>query len=70
MARVHLGLPKKQLFSRDKVEPTASILDDGIDGVSVYHVAQGPEGILAAATSAGIFTSADGGDRWEQSELR
>ena len=57
------------LLRSDDAAQTWIILDAGIDGVSVYDLREGPDGLLAAATSAGIFTSTDGGDTWDASEL-
>lgn len=53
-----------QLLRSDDGAKSWTILDKGIDGVSVYDLCEGPDGLLAAATSVGLFVSDDGGDNW------
>ena len=43
---------------------TWTVLDDGLDGMSVYAMQEGPDGTLVVATSAGMYVSTDGGDSW------
>ena len=45
------------------------MLDEGIDGVSIYALTETPEHTLVAATNVGMFRSDDGGDTWTQSTL-
>ena len=59
-----------QLLRSDDHGHHWDVLDEGIDGVSVYDLGQRHDALLAAATSAGVFTSADGGDTWTAGRLR
>ncbi|MCE9622612.1 MAG: hypothetical protein K8R99_09735 [Actinomycetia bacterium] len=61
--RLFLGAGGQLLRSDDGAQ-SWTILDNGIDGVSVYDLREGPDGLLAAATSVGLFVSDDGGDNW------
>jgi len=61
--RLFLGAGSQLLRSADGAQ-TWTLLDNGIDGVSVYDLREGPDGLLAAATSVGLFVSDDGGDSW------
>ena len=61
--RLFLGAGSQLLRSDDGANSWA-VLDKGLDGVSVYDVGQGADGLLAAATSVGLFVSDDGGDSW------
>lgn len=67
--RIYLGAGG-QLLRSDDAAHTWMILDDGIDGISFYDIREGPDSILAAATSCGVYTSADGGDTWRAGALR
>ena len=58
-----------QLLRSDDAANTWTVLDEGIDGVSVYDLREGPDGLLAAATSVGLFVSDDGGDSWRAGQL-
>ena len=58
-----MGAGGQLLRSTDGAQ-TWTVLDNGIDGVSVYDLREGPDGLLAAATSVGLFASDDGGDSW------
>lgn len=53
-----------QLLRSDDGARSWTLLDKGIDGVSVYDLREGNDGLLAAATSVGMFVSDDGGDSW------
>lgn len=53
-----------QLLRSDDGANTWTVLDNGIDGVSIYDLREGPDGLLAAATNVGLFVSHDGGDSW------
>jgi len=61
--RLFLGAGSQLLRSDDGAN-SWTVLDKGIDGVSVYDLREGPDGLLAAATSVGLFVSDDGGDNW------
>ncbi len=61
--RLFLGAGSQLLRSDDQAA-SWTVLDEGIDGVSVYDLREGPDGLLAAATSVGLFVSEDGGDSW------
>jgi photosystem II stability/assembly factor-like uncharacterized protein len=66
--RVFLGAGGQLLRSDDKAQ-TWTVLDEGIDGVSVYALTETPEHTLVAATNVGMFHSDDGGDTWTQGTL-
>ncbi|HEY5875744.1 MAG TPA: hypothetical protein VIT64_10595, partial [Ilumatobacteraceae bacterium] len=61
--RLFLGSGSQLLRSADRAR-TWSLLDDGLDGLSVYAMQEGPDGGLVAATNVGMFISANGGDSW------
>ncbi len=61
--RLFLGAGSQLLRSDDGAN-SWTVLDKGIDGVSVYDLREGADGLLAAATSVGVFVSDDGGDSW------
>ena len=67
--RIYLGAGG-QLLRSDDAAHTWTVLDDGIDGISFYDIREGPGPILAAATSCGVYTSADGGDTWRAGAVR
>lgn len=56
-----------QLLRSDDGARTWTLLDDGLDGISVYDLREGPDGLLAAATTVGVAISADGGETWTHS---
>ncbi|MEQ1873713.1 MAG: hypothetical protein ABL953_08310 [Ilumatobacteraceae bacterium] len=58
-----------QLLRSDDGAKSWTVLDEGIDGVSVYDLREGPDGLLAAATSVGIFVSDNGGDSWRAGQM-
>lgn len=66
--RLFLGAGGQLLRSSDGAQ-TWTVLDEGIDGVSVYDLREGPDGLLAAATSVGVFVSDNGGDNWRAGQL-
>lgn len=66
--RIFLGAGG-QLLRSDDAAHTWRVLDEGIDGISVYDLREGPDSILAAATSSGVYTSSDGGETWQASIL-
>ena len=66
--RIYLGAGG-QLLRSDDAAHTWTILDDEIDGISFYAIREGPDSILAAATSCGVYTSADGGETWRAGTL-
>ncbi len=66
--RLFLGSGGQLLRSDDGAE-TWQILDDGIDGLSVYALCQTGDGLLAAATTGGVVVSDDGGDSWRAGEV-
>lgn len=66
--RIFLGAGGQLLRSDDGAH-TWVVLDEGIDGISFYDIREGPGSILAAATSSGVYTSADGGDSWQAGTL-
>ena len=66
--RIFLGAGSQLLRSGDGAR-TWTVLDDGLDGVTVYGLGEGPDGMLGAATSGGVFVSDDGGDSWRAGEL-
>ena len=61
--RLFLGSGGQLLRSADRAR-TWTVLDDGLDGLSIYALQEGPDGGLVAATNVGMFTSANGGDTW------
>ncbi len=63
VGRLFLGAGGQLLRSADGAQ-SWTVLDEGIDGVSVYDLREGPDGLVAAATSVGLFVSDDGGDSW------
>ena len=67
--RIYLGAGG-QLLRSDDAAHTWTILDDEIDGISFYAIREGPDSILAAATSCGVYTSANRGDTWRAGTLR
>jgi len=66
--RIFLGAGGQLLRSADKAQ-SWTVLDQGIDGVSIYALTETPEHILVAATNVGMFRSEDGGDTWSQGTL-
>jgi photosystem II stability/assembly factor-like uncharacterized protein len=66
--RIFLGAGGQLLRSDDGAHAW-TVLDDGIDGISFYDIREGPDSILAAATSSGVYISADGGDSWRAGTL-
>lgn len=66
--RIFLGAGGQLLRSDDRAR-TWTVLDEGIDGVSIYAIAETPEHLLVAATNSGLFRSDDGGGTWSQGEL-
>lgn len=65
--RIYIG-SGGQLLRSDDAAATWTLLDDGIDGISVYDVRE-RDGLLAAATTAGVFVSTDAGNTWRAGEL-
>lgn len=61
--RIFIGAGGQLLRSDDGAQ-SWTVLDDGIDGVSVYDVRE-HDGMLAAATTAGVFLSRDRGATWQ-----
>ena len=61
--RLFLGSGGQLLRSANHAR-TWTVLDDGLDGLSIYALQEGPDGGLVAATNVGMFTSANGGDSW------
>ena len=61
--RLFLGSGSQLLRSADRAR-TWTLLDDGLDGMSVYAMQEGPDGRLVVATNVGMFISANGGDSW------
>ncbi|HRE00575.1 MAG TPA: hypothetical protein PLV68_04700, partial [Ilumatobacteraceae bacterium] len=51
--RVYLGAGGRLLRS-DDLATTWTVLEDGLDGVSVYEVCERPDGLLVIATSGGL----------------
>lgn len=66
--RIFLGAGGQLLRSADRAA-TWTVLDEGIDGVSIYALTETPAHTLVAATNVGMFRSDDGGDTWSQGEL-
>jgi photosystem II stability/assembly factor-like uncharacterized protein len=66
--RIYLGAGGQLLRSDDGAR-TWTILEDGLDGVTIYSLDEGPDGILGAATSSGVYVSRDGGDTWRPGEI-
>ena len=66
--RIYLGAGG-QLLRSDDAARTWTVLDDDIDGISFYDIREGPDSILAAATSCGVYTSSNGGDTWRAGAL-
>lgn len=58
-----------QLLRSDDGAQTWTVLDDGIDGVSIYRLCEDDDGLLAAATTSGVLVSHDGGDTWHTGKL-
>ncbi len=58
-----------QLLRSDDGAQTWQVLDDGIDGLSIYDLCQTDDGLLAAATTGGVVVSDDGGDSWRAGEV-
>lgn len=65
--RLFAGAGGQLICSGDRGQ-TWTVLDDGIDGVSVYGLAE-HDGLMAAATTAGVFISHDGGATWRSCDL-
>jgi photosystem II stability/assembly factor-like uncharacterized protein len=61
--RLYIGAGSQLLRSADRAR-TWTVLDDGLDGMSIYDMQEGPDGTLVVATSAGMYVSTDGGDSW------
>jgi hypothetical protein len=61
--RLYLGSGSQLLRSADRAR-TWTVLDQGLDGLSIYALREGPDGTLVAASNAGMFFSIDGGDSW------
>jgi photosystem II stability/assembly factor-like uncharacterized protein len=67
--RLYLGGGSQLLRSADRAR-TWTVLDDGLDGMSIYDMQEGPDGTLVVATSAGMYVSTDGGDSWRAGRIR
>jgi photosystem II stability/assembly factor-like uncharacterized protein len=61
--RLFLGTAQGLLISKDEAE-TWRLVDEGLDGVTVYDVKAHASGTLIAATSVGVLRSVDGGESW------
>jgi photosystem II stability/assembly factor-like uncharacterized protein len=61
--RLFLGTAQGLLISKDEAE-TWRLVDEGLDGVTVYDVKAHASGTLVAATSVGVLRSVDGGESW------
>ena len=61
--RLYIGAGSQLLRSADRAR-TWTVLDDGLDGMSVYAMQEGPDDTFVVATSAGMYVSTDGGDSW------
>jgi photosystem II stability/assembly factor-like uncharacterized protein len=66
--RLYLGSGARLLRSADAAA-TWDVIDDGLEGATVFDVAAYRSGILVAATSFGLYRSVDDGATWQPGGL-